>query len=288
MRSLKCFKFTPRFSVSQEDRHFCDILYQSHFRSLLYLKYQTIKIESMNITRNTSMGDIVAQNINNANVLNQYNLDFCCGGDQTLATACLEKNIDVNEVIQVINSNISSLEAPALQFNTWRLDLLIDYIVKYHHHYIRTQGIETYKLLEKVCQVHGEQNPSLFQVKKLMYESLTDLHQHLDKEEIVLFPFIHELLQAEAQHQTLPQFHCGSIENPISVMMSEHDGEGERFRQISELTNSYTPPSYACNSYQLVLHLLKEFEQNLHIHIHVENNILFPKSIALQYKLSNK
>ncbi len=240
----------------------------------------------MKITENTPVGKIVAQDIHKAKVLNQFHIDFCCGGDKSLGEACHALNISIEDVKSALEHSDIAHESAALQFDNWRLDLLIDYIVKYHHHYIRTQGIETYKLLEKVCKAHGEKNPNLFKVQKHFYESLTDLHQHLDKEEIVLFPFIQELLSTEKNHQSLPDFHCGSIENPISVMIHEHDGEGERFRLISQLTQAYTAPDYACESYQLVLNLLQEFEENLHIHIHVENNILFPKAIKLQHKLA--
>lgn len=240
----------------------------------------------MNITNQTKVGEIVALDINLAKILNDYEIDFCCGGERLLFDICREKNISFEEVVAALLSNSGSLSTAGLQFDNWSLDLLIDYIVKYHHHYIRTQGPKTFKLLQKVAEVHGETNPKLIEIYELFQASLVDLHEHLDKEEMVLFPFIEELLKTERENLQLPNFHCGSIENPIGVMLHEHSNEGDRFRQIAALSDNYSAPQYACDSYRLVMQLLQEFENNLHLHIHVENNILFLKSIALQEKLS--
>lgn len=240
----------------------------------------------MNITNQTKVGEIVALDINLAKILNDYEIDFCCGGERLLFDICREKNISFEEVVAALLSNSGSLSTAGLQFDNWSLDLLIDYIVKYHHHYIRTQGPKTFKLLQKVAEVHGEANPKLIEIYELFQASLVDLHEHLDKEEMVLFPFIEELLKTERENLQLPNFHCGSIENPIGVMLHEHSNEGDRFRQIAALSDNYSAPQYACDSYRLVMQLLQEFENNLHLHIHVENNILFLKSIALQEKLS--
>lgn len=238
----------------------------------------------MNITSHTTLGAIVANNISYANTLYQYNLDFCCGGAQTLSEACEEQNINVDTVIKAIEATPQAEYATALQFDAWRLDLLIDYILKFHHDYIRTEGPKTYQLLDKVCQVHGATNPKLLEVRTLFAASLEDLFSHLNKEEMVLFPFIDEILKAQASRTPLPAFHCGSIENPINAMEYEHAGEGERFRTIAALTDNYTAPEYACESYKLVMDRLKQFEENLHIHIHCENNILFRKALSLQNK----
>lgn len=240
----------------------------------------------MNITHQTRIGDIVASDINLAMVLNNYQIDFCCGGDQTLYAICQEKGLDFEKIVEELSTNQERLTTIGLQFDQWRTDLLIDYINKYQHDYIRTQGPKTLELLQKVATVHGEANPRLKQIYILFRESLVDLHQHLEKEEVILFPFIQELLYTKEQNLKLPEFHCGSIENPISVMISEHANEGDRFRMITELSHNYSCPDYACDSYKLVMQLLKEFESNLHLHIHVENNILFHRAVELQEELS--
>lgn len=233
--------------------------------------------------KNKRIGEIVAQNINFANVFQQFGIDFCCGGDQLLSDAVQKSGADLEEIIERLEEQAQENDLPqALDFNQWSLDLLIDYLLKFQHHYIRTNAPDIYNLLEKVTKVHGDTDKQLHTVRDLFGASLMDLHNHLDKEEQVLFPLIQELLAAKQNKQVLPISHCGSVQNPISVMMSEHDNEGERFREISRLTNGYTPPEHACNSYQLVLSELKQFEENLHIHIHLENNILFPKAIKLE------
>ncbi len=239
----------------------------------------------MEITKQTRIGELVAHDIQHAKTLQTHHIDFCCGGERLLSEVCQEKGLDFEEIKQQLKSDYTTVAAPTFQFANWSLDLMIDYLVKYHHHYIRSQGPVSYQLLEKVHQVHGPNHPELKLVKELFYNSLVDLHQHLDKEEQILFVFIRKLIAAEAQQQPLPEFHCGSIENPIGVMMSEHQNEGILHEKIAQLTHNYTPPADACTSYKLALQLLKEFEQNLHIHIHVENNLLFPRAIALQEKL---
>lgn len=239
----------------------------------------------MNFTANTTLGTIVANNISLANTLYRYNLDFCCGGGETLETACKNNQLDLNEVIQALNTEPMADYATALQFNAWSTDLLIDYILKFHHDYIRMEGPKTLDLLNKVCLAHSDKNPELLEVKKLFIASLEDLFNHLAKEEQILFPMIYELIEAKNKNQELPPFHCGSIENPINVMEMEHTGEGDRYRLIAELTNNYSTPAHGCESYLAVMNRLKQFEQNLHIHIHVENNIIFPRGVQLQNSL---
>ena len=235
--------------------------------------------------KNSTVGAIVADNIEYAKVFRRCGVDFCCGGDKTLVEAVNGDASLLDKVIDQLESVVISETTSALDFNQWPIDLLIDYVVKYHHNYIREEGPIIAPLLKSVIDAHGELNPSLYEVKELFDQALIDLHNHFDKEENILFPIIREILEAEKQGGKLPEFHCGSIENPIRVMIEEHDNEGERFRKIAELTNEYTPPVGACDSYRLVLRELKRFEENLHIHIHVENNILFPKALKVEESL---
>lgn len=235
--------------------------------------------------KNKTVGEIVALNIGYAKVFQNYGIDFCCGGDILLVDAVSKINVSLDDVLDEIETAPHYDIPQALNFNAWSLDLLIDYIVKFHHNYIRTQGPKIYTLLEKVCKVHGDTDTHLYEVLDLFRESLIDLHNHLDKEENILFPFVYEVMNALNKGKEAPEFHCGSVVNPIRVMMQEHEDEGVRFRKISVLTNSYKVPKYACNSYRLVLEELKNFEENLHIHIHSENNILFPKTIKIEDSL---
>ncbi len=232
---------------------------------------------------NKTVGEIVSENIVYAQVFQTYGIDFCCEGDLLLTDAVSKANVSMSNVLKDLE--FEAVEQPlsqAINFNTWSLDLLIDYINKFHHYYIRSKGPEIYALLEKVVHSHGQTDSHLHKVIHLFGASLIDLHNHLDKEEQILFPLIREILKAEEKQESLPFFHCGSVQNPIRVMVEEHDGEGDRFKKISSLTDSYRTPAHACVSYKQVLEELRQFEENLHIHIHVENNILFRKAIELE------
>lgn len=234
-----------------------------------------------------TVGQIVADNFSNAEVFDKYGIDFCCHGSVLLPEASQKAGADVNEVIKDIE-NVTLPTSESIDFKSWPLDLLVDYILKIHHRNIRIKGPKLQELLDKVCQVHGDKHPTLYNVQVLFQQSLSDLNQHLDKEELVLFPYIYEMVKAKLDKTVLQEFHCGSIKAPISVMMAEHDAEGERYRHIERLTNGYTVPDDACNSYRLLLQELKDFETALHQHIHLENNIVFPRAIQLETELKEQ
>ena len=234
-----------------------------------------------------TVGQIVADNFSNAEVFDKYGIDFCCHGSVLLPEASQKAGADVNEVIKDIE-NVTLPTSESIDFKSWPLDLLVDYILKIHHRNIRIKGPKLQELLDKVCQVHGDKHPTLYNVQVLFQQSLSDLNQHLDKEELVLFPYIYEMVKAKLDKTVLQEFHCGSIKAPISVMMAEHDAEGERYHHIERLTNGYTVPDDACNSYRLLLQELKDFETALHQHIHLENNIVFPRAIQLETELKEQ
>ena len=234
--------------------------------------------------KHMTVGEIVADNFNNAEVFDKYGIDFCCHGSVLLPEASKNAQADVEQVIK----DLETLTPPSsenIDFKSWPLDLLVDYILKIHHRNIRKQGPEIEILLDKVCHVHGEKHPSLYNVQEIFRDSLIALNAHLDKEELVLFPYIYEMVKAKLEKLVIPPFHAESIKVPINVMMVEHDTEGERYRHIEKLTNGYKVPEDACNSYRLVLKELKDFEVALHQHIHLENNIVFPRAILLEEEL---
>lgn len=228
-----------------------------------------------------SVGEIVADNFEYAKVFDKYKIDFCCNGSVPVVEACKQAGVEVDNVIRELESEMPEGSA-IVDFKSWPTDLLADYILKFHHRNIRKQGPEIAALLDKVCRAHGDNHPELYEVKALFNESLIDLESHLEKEEMVLFPYIYELCSTNENGRPAPYFHCGTIESPIAVMMAEHDAEGERYREISRLTNNYTVPEDGCSSYRLLLERLKAFEEALHHHIHLENNIVFPRAIAME------
>ena len=170
-------------------------------------------------------------------------------------------------------------------YQSWPLDLLADYIEKKHHRYVQEKTLEIQPYLDKICKVHGERHPELLEIKEEFNASAGELAAHMKKEEMILFPFIRKMTKAKLENTKVDAAHFGTVKNPIQMMMNEHTVEGNRFRKIEELSNNYTPPLDACNTYRVSFALLKEFEQDLHLHIHLENNILFPRAIEIEKEL---
>lgn len=239
----------------------------------------------MNIQENNIIGELVANDYRTASVFKKYGIDFCCQGNRTVAEACTAKKINSTSVIADLN-NISQEHAGALtDYKSWPIDLLTDYIEKKHHRYVedKTQEIKPY--LDKICSVHGDHHPELFEIRNQFNASAGELAAHMKKEEFILFPFIRKLAKTKQNNGKLETPHFGTVQNPIAMMHEEHTIEGDRFRKIEALSNHYTPPNDACNTYRVTLALIHEFEQDLHLHIHLENNILFPKAIEMEAEL---
>ncbi|MEQ8927987.1 MAG: iron-sulfur cluster repair di-iron protein [Fulvivirga sp.] len=232
----------------------------------------------------TPIGQIVAENYQAAQVFTAHNMDFCCGGGITLAKACQKHNTDLNQIRHELESVI--MDKSHINFEHETPDQLINTIVNVHHHYIKTTVPTLQLYLDKLCRVHGERHPELWQIKDLFDEGATALLAHLQKEELVLFPFINAMVASKKDGFELSPPHFGHIENPIQMMEHEHSAEGERFRKINELTNNYECPADGCQTYKVTYAMLKEFEADLHKHIHLENNVLFPQA-RLVYKEFN-
>jgi regulator of cell morphogenesis and NO signaling len=239
----------------------------------------------MEISKNSIIGELVANDYRTASVFKNYNIDFCCNGNRSIDEACSKQQLDRDKLISDL-SLISKATGgeKAIDYNTWPLDSLADYIEKKHHQYVDEKISEIKPYINKIATVHGKSHPELIEVEQLFIECANQLTMHMKKEELMLFPAIRKMVTKGSEY-TAPHF--GSIQNPINQMNVEHDAEGERFRRIAELTNNYTIPEDGCNTYRVTLLLLQEFEEDLHLHIHLENNILFPKAIELEKQLSN-
>lgn len=233
----------------------------------------------------TTVGEIVAKDYRAASVFEAFDIDFCCRGNKPLQTACKEGDFSEAELLQALAAlSLQSTEAKT-EYDLWPIDLLCDYIEKKHHRYVEKQIPIIKQYLSKIVSVHGSQHHELAEIEALFNASAAELVKHMKKEEFLLFPFIRRMAKANAQEikQHPPQF--DSVKNPIQAMMHEHDSEGERFRMIKKLSNRYMPPADACNTYIVAYALLKEFEEDLHLHIHLENNILFPKALVVEKQL---
>lgn len=231
------------------------------------------------------VGQLVAGNYHTAVIFKKFNIDFCCNGNRSIKEACSRKNIDPAIVITELSAILGYQPGPEKDYNTWSLDLLAEHIETKHHQYVETQIPVLETFLQKLCSVHGQQHPELLEIAHLFSGSAAELTMHMKKEELMLFPYIKQLVKAKEQGTITSTAPFGTVANPVHMMMQEHDQEGERFRQISALSNDYTTPPDGCNTYKVTYALLKEFQDDLHLHIHLENNILFPKAEQLEKEL---
>lgn len=229
-----------------------------------------------------TIGEIVAENYRTAPVFKKYGIDFCCKGGRTIEDACATKGIDPSPLLVELEVVSGTRENAQTDYTSWPLDRLVDHIEEKHHRYVEQAIQHIRPFLNKVVEVHGDHHPELIGIHELFNETAGNLAQHMKKEELILFPFIRKMVQAEADGTELGRPHFGTVENPIAMMKDEHVAEGSRFETIRKLSNDYTPPADACNTYRVTYALLKEFEEDLHLHIHLENNILFPKALEME------
>lgn len=239
-------------------------------------------METLQKEAQKQIGQFVANDFRTAAVFNKYGIDFCCKGQRTVQEVCDKQGIDTDELLEELQAVLNSKGAQSIDYRSWPLDLLIDYIEKKHHRYVEEKTIVLRQFLDKLCKVHGERHPELLEINDLFTASSQELASHMKKEELILFPFVKKMVNAKLQDSLVATPPFGSVENPIATMMHEHDNEGERFRKIALLTSNYTPPADACNTYKVTFAMLQEFEQDLHLHIHLENNILFPEAAKLE------
>ena len=242
----------------------------------------------MSLQEMTTIGDFVAKDYRTAAIFSKYGIDFCCKGQRTIDEVCSKMNLNEPQLLSELNAVLTTKNDAENDFDSWSLDVLIDYIEKVHHRFVEEKTQIVIPFLDKICKVHGENHPELLEINQLFNDSAKELASHMKKEELILFPFIKEMINATKSHGSIEQPFFGTIKNPIAAMMNEHDNEGERFRSISALTHNYTTPEDACNTYKATYAMLQEFEQDLHKHIHLESNILFPKAKALEKFFSSE
>ncbi|MCL5127520.1 iron-sulfur cluster repair di-iron protein [Algibacter sp. L4_22] len=243
-------------------------------------------METLHTDTQKQIGQFVAEDFRTAAVFSKHKIDFCCNGNRSIEEACEKKGIDSNRLLEELEVVLNTSTGQSIDYKSWPLDLLAEYIEKKHHRYVEEKIPVLRQFLDKLCKVHGERHPELFKINELFTASAGELSAHLKKEELVLFPFIKKMVKATLDKSAVQAPHFGTVENPIAMMMEEHDTEGGRFRQIAELTDNYTPPADACNTYKVTYAMLEEFEKDLHLHIHLENNILFPEAVKLEKQFS--
>lgn len=240
----------------------------------------------MKIQETKTVADMVTENINTAHVFKKYGIDFCCGGGITIKRASEKAKVNYPDLEKEL-LNVGTPGSRAQNYNSWELDFLTDHIVNFHHKYVKENIPMIVQYAARVVQVHGEHYPELKDIQRLFSEVAVELGGHLKKEELILFPFIRKMVEAKREGTAFEKPKFGTVDNPIKMMEADHEEAGEIFRQIAKLTNNHTPPAGACNTYRAFYSKLEEFEQDLHQHVHLENNILFPKTLKLEKELSS-
>jgi regulator of cell morphogenesis and NO signaling len=245
------------------------------------LKLKDFKLNNL---MDKTLAEIVTDNIRSAIVFEEYGLDFCCKGNRLLKDACADKNIDVQKIVDAL-TNLSGNNNGKENPSEWQLDFLVDYIINNHHQYVRRMIPVISLHADKVASVHGKNHPETLRIADLFLAVREELEMHMMKEERILFPQIKQMVLNKRENSQLLPPPFGTIQNPKRMMEYEHTSAGDTLSQIRELSNNYTHPEDACNTFKALFSELKEFEEDLHKHIHMENNILFPKSITLEAEL---
>lgn len=223
-----------------------------------------------------TLAQIVNENYKAANIFERYDLDFCCKGKRSLQNACEEKGLSVDLITSELNA-FNKGESPAIDFDKIPLAELADYIVATHHNYTKKELPQIFAYLQKVASKHGDRHAELKTIFEKFSELKDEMETHMRKEELILFPKIKELEKDIQNHSQTGL----SIRIPIMVMEDEHEYAGSLLKEIRSLSNDYNPPADACTTYRLCFAALQAFEIDLHQHIHLENNILFPKAMIL-------
>ena len=214
-------------------------------------------------------------------VFERFGIDYCCGGRKPLAVACTEQDVDIDSVLAALAQAASEPGPEATDWTNAPLAELVAHVVSRHHEYLKLELPRLDTLAKKVIAAHGANHPELSELHTVLQNLSCELTQHLAKEEMILFPYI---VQMERGFATGARPHScfGTVANPIAMMTQEHDDAGELLAQIKQLSGNYTPPQDACPTYHAYFNGLKEMEQDLHQHIHLENNILFPRAITME------
>jgi regulator of cell morphogenesis and NO signaling len=245
----------------------------------------------MDFNSETKMKDIALSNPAARQVLEDAGLDYCCGGGKSLHEACLHANVSPEQVLSFIDGfrtrkrlqeNAKDTGTADLNWMAAPLCELTRHIREKHHRYVREAIPRTRTLSDKVVAKHGENHAEVVDIGKLFAEVGREMIMHMQKEEQILFPYIDALEQAVNAHGSVEPPFFQTVKNPIHVMMQEHDAAGDLVRQIRVLSSQYTPPGDACTSFKALYEALREFEADLHQHVHLENNVLFPRAVELE------
>jgi regulator of cell morphogenesis and NO signaling len=229
----------------------------------------------------TTIGQLVTERPARARIFESFGIDYCCGGKKPLADAIREKALDEKAVLGVLAAFDAQSPQAERDWSKATLTELADHIEETHHAYLKLELPRLEFLVNKVANRHGDHTPALIELAHVFNAFKAELESHMMKEEQVLFPICRQLDTATGPQQ----FHCGSVENPIAMMVHEHDDAGRAMERMRALTNDYTAPIDACNTYRAMFDSLHQLEQDMHRHVHKENSILFPRTVEVEATL---
>jgi regulator of cell morphogenesis and NO signaling len=238
----------------------------------------------MNVITEKTVRELTLENPGAARLFETLGIDYCCGGKRTLDQACQAAHVSIDQVLKSLDDAALPSTA-ATEGHNWQMEPLgdlISHITTTHHKYTRDAIARLGPLVAKVSSVHGANHPELVKIRELFTSLAQELTAHLMKEEMVLFPYIVRMEEAVVEKAPILPAPFGTVQNPASMMEHEHDSAGNTLRAMRELSRGYVPPSDACASYQTLYKALPELEADLHQHIHLENNILFPRAIEME------
>lgn len=234
--------------------------------------------ESAHQPTRATIGEMVAHDIRTAAVFEKYGIDFCCGGKTTLEAACSEKGLDSAALLREIGEIHTTPVDRNLNYAAWALPFLADYIVNTHHAYLNENSARIAAYADKIAAVHGAHHPEVIEIAAVFRQINSDMTEHLRQEEELLFPAVERIDSARKAGAAVLEEDRDIIRAALATLDREHQTIGDAVHRIRHLSNDYALPAGVCTTYALTYRMLKEFEDDLHLHVHLENNILFPKA----------
>lgn len=238
----------------------------------------------MSVVIEKTVRELALEKPNATRVFEKLGIDYCCGGNKSLEEACRAVHLPVEEVLLALEAEAAQTPAAAPNSQSALLADLMDHIVSTHHKFTREELARLAPLFEKVCSVHGKNHPELLEIRAIFRGLAQELTMHLMKEEMVLFPYVRRMEEALLAKETVLPAPFGTVQNPVRMMEQEHDSAGEALRGMRRATDGYKAPADACVSYQTLYNALESLEADLHQHIHLENNVLFPRALEMERK----
>lgn len=240
----------------------------------------------MRITKDTNIGQLLATDYSYSTVFEEFAIDFFCLGNRSIEDAVLEQNLNLEHLLFELEIVKRNSIKDGIDYYTWKLDRLANHIEKSHHRYTEDMISQLKPLIENLVLVYGDKHTELLDLQKVFTKSAGEMASHMKKEELVLFPFIRKMVKSEMEQTNIQAPHFGTVINPVNMMIHEHEEQSKLLMQMRLLTNNFTLPEDPCNTYIAVYTKLQAFEKDMRKHLHLENNILFPKAVVLEGSLN--